>query len=354
MTETPQEDMKEEKGELILYTSEDGLVRIQLRAIDGTVWLTQAEIARLFDTTKQNVGQHVRRIFADGELQLDSVVKNFFTTAPDGKSYRTKIYNLQAILAVGYRVRSLRGVQFRRWATTVLKEYLFKGFSMDDERLKDPAWDYFDELLERIRDIRASEARFYRKVRDILALSEDYDPKSQVATDFYANIQNKMLYAVTTRTAAELIVARADPSVPNMGLTTWSGARSNRPVRKRDVGTSKNYLSESEIRELNLIVTMFLDAVELRAGRRQTIRLVEWENILDEFLLSNELPLLCSAGSISSGRAEQIAHERYTEFDAKRKEAERAEKEQLNDIEELEKIAEVSKSRTSLKKKNEK
>lgn len=340
---TPQEYMKEEKGELILYTSEDGLARIQLRAIDGTVWLTQAEIARLFDTTKQNVSQHVRRIFADGELRPDSVVKKFFTTAPDGKNYRTKIYNLQAILAVGYRVRSPRGVQFRRWATTVLKEYLLKGFSMDDERLKDLSWDYFDELLERVRDIRVSEARFYRKVRDILALSEDYDPKSQVATDFYANIQNKMLYAVTTRTAAELIVARADLSVPNMGLTTWSGMRSNSPVRKRDVGTSKNYLIESEIREFNLIVTMFLDAAELRVGRRQTIRLAEWEDILDEFLLSNELPLLCSAGSISASRAEQIVHQRYVEFDAKRKKLEKEESEQLDDIEELKQISEASK-----------
>lgn len=331
------------KGELILYTSEDGLSQIQLRAIDGTVWLTQAEIAELFNTTKQNVGQHVNRIIAEGELESDSVVKDFFTTASDGKNYRTKIYNLQAILAVGYRVRSPRGIQFRRWATTVLKEYLLKGFSIDDERLKDPSYDYFDELLERIRDIRASEARFYRKVRDILTLSEDYDPKSRAATDFYSSIQNKMLYAVTTQTAAELIVSRSDPNGPNMGLTTWSGARRGLPVRKRDVGTSKNYLSEKEISELNLIVTMFLDAAELRTGRRQTIRLAEWENILDEFLLSNELPLLYSAGSISADRAEQIAHGRYAKFDSKRKQSERTENEDLDDIEELKRISKTSK-----------
>lgn len=335
--------MEETKGELILYTSEDGLSRIQLRAIDGTVWLTQAEIAELFNTTKQNIGQHISRIIAEGELESDSVVKNFFTTAADGKKYRTKIYNLQAILAVGYRVRSPRGVQFRRWATTVLREYLLKGFSMDDERLKDPSYDYFGELLERIRDIRASEARFYRKIRDILALSEDYDPKSRATTDFYPKIQNKMLYAVTTQTAAELIVARSDPNARNMGLTIWSGTRKNRPVRKSDVGTSKNYLSEKEISELNLIVTMFLDTAELRAGRRQTIKLAEWETILDEFLLNNELPLLCSAGSISASRAEQIAHERYAKFDAKRKRSERTENEQLDDIEELKRISKVSK-----------
>lgn len=338
------------KGELILYTSEDGLSQIQLRAIDGTVWLTQAEIAELFNTTKQNVGQHVNRIIAEGELESDSVVKDFFTTASDGKNYRTKIYNLQAILAVGYRVRSPRGVQFRRWATTVLKEYLLKGFSIDDERLKDPSYDYFDELLERIRDIRASEARFYRKVRDILTLSEDYDLKSRVATDFYSSIQNKMLYAVTTQTAAELIVARSDPNGPNMGLTTWSGARRGLPVRKRDVGTSKNYLSEKEISELNLIVTMFLDAAELRTGRRQTIRLAEWENILDEFLLSNELPLLYSAGSVSAVRAEQIAHKRYAKFDSKRKQSERTENEHLDDIEELKRISKASKGKDSMRK----
>ena len=334
--------MKETKGELILYTSEDGLSRIQIRAIDGTVWLTQVEIAELFNTTKQNIGQHISRIIAEGELESDSVVKTFFTTAADGKKYRTKIYNLQAILAVGYRVRSPRGVQFRRWATTVLREYLLKGFSMDDERLKDPSYDYFDELLERIRDIRASEARFYRKVRDILALSEDYDPKSRATTDFYPNIQNKMLYAVTTQTAAELIVARSDPNARNMGLTTWSGTRRNRPVRKSDVGTSKNYLGEKEISELNLIVTMFLDTAELRAGLRQTVKLAEWETILDEFLLNNELPLLCSAGGISDSRAEQIAHERYAKFDAKRKRSERTENEQLDDIEELKRISKAS------------
>ena len=335
------------EGELILYTTEDGAAQIQLRAIDGAVWLTQSEIAELFQTTKQNVSLHIRNILAEGEIEAAATVKENLTVQTEGKRavQRTlMLYRLEMTLAVGYRVRSPRGVQFRRWATTALKEYLVKGFVMDDERLKDPAWDYFDELLERIRDIRASEARFYQKVRDVLALSEDYDPKSRAAPDFYAKIQNKMLHAVTNHTAAELIAARANPDVPNMGLTTWKGAKDNRPVRKGDVATAKNYLGEAEIRELNLIVTMFLDTAELRASRRQTMKLAEWEGVLDTFLRSNELPLLRNAGSVSSGRAKQIAEKRYAAFDAKRKEAERIAADQTDDIAELEQIAEASKA----------
>lgn len=271
------------QGELILYTTEDGAVRIQFRAIDGTVWLTQAQIAELFQTTKQNVSLHLKNVFDDGELTPEAVVKESLTTAADGKSYQTQIYRLEAILAVGYRVRSPRGTQFRRWATTTLREYLVKGFVMDDERLKEPAWDYFDELLERIRDIRASEARVYQKVREILALSEDYDAKSTAVQAFYATIQNRMLFAVAGGTAAELIRSRSNPDLPNMGLTTWKGNR----VRKGDVDTAKNYLGEAEVRDLNLIVGMFLDAAEFRVRRRQTIRLAEWEGILDGFLRSN-------------------------------------------------------------------
>ena len=327
------------EGELVLYTTEDGAAEIQLRAIEGTVWLTQAEIAALFDTTKQNVSLHVRNILAEGELASESVVKDVLTTAADGKAYRTKIYNLDTILAVGYRVRSPRGVQFRRWATTTLKDYLVKGFAMNDERLKSPGWDYFDELLERIRDIRASEARFYQKVRDILALSEDYDPVLPTVSTFYAIIQNKMLHAVTDHTAAELVVARADPEASNMGLTTWKGAR----VRKGDVATAKNYLDEVEIRGLNLIVTMFLDTAELRAGRRQTMKLTEWDGVLDTFLASNELPRLRGAGSVSSDHARRTAEQRYAAFDAKRKEAERIAAAETDDIEELKRIAETAK-----------
>lgn len=329
------------EGDLILYSTEDGAATIGLRAVGGTVWLTQLEMAELFDTTKQNVSLHLNNILAEGELVAESVVKESLTTAADGKSYRTKVYNLDAILSVGYRVRSPRGTQFRRWATTVLREYLIKGFVMDDARLKDSAYDYFDELLERIRDIRASEARFYQKIRDILALSEDYDPKSGAAQEFYATIQNKMLFAVAGGTAAELIKSRANPDAPNMGLTTWKGA----VVRKGDVTTAKNYLGEAEIRELNLIVTMFLDTAELRASRRQTMRLAEWEGVLDTFITANELPLLRNAGSISAKKAEQIAHARYAEFEGKRREAERLAAQQTNDLAELERIAKASKGR---------
>ncbi len=326
------------EGEIILYATEDGAAEIQLRAVDGTVWLSLSQMSELFGRDKSVISRHIKAILDDGELNPDSVVARYATTAADGKTYQVDHYRLEMILAVGYRVRSPRGVQFRRWATSALKEYLVKGFVMNDERLKDPAWDYFDELLERIRDIRASEARFYQKVRDILALSEDYDPKSSAAQAFYAKIQNKMLFAVTGHTAAELIRERADPAKPNMGLTTWKGA----VVRKGDVSTAKNYLGEAEIRELNLIVTMFLDTAELRASRRQTMRLDEWEGVLDNFLRSNELPLLRNAGRVSQARARQIAHTRYAAFDARRKKAQRAEAENTDELEELKRIAKAA------------
>lgn len=306
-------------GEFILYNTEDGVATIALKAVNGTVWLTQSSMAELFDTSKQNISLHLNNIFSEGELDAGSVVKESLLTAQDGKSYNTLQYNLEAILAVGYRVRSPRGAQFRRWANSVLKEYLVKGFVMDDERLKDPQFDYFDELLERIQAIRASEAQFYRKVRDILALSDDYEPSSRAALAFYATIQNKMLYAVTTHTAAELIIERSSATAPNMGLTAWKHGR----VRKDDVTVAKNYLGDLEIRELNQIVSMFLDTADLRARRRLTIKLAEWEGILDRFLASNELPVLHGAGNRSKMDADAIAHRRYAEFDAARKEAAR-------------------------------
>ena len=332
------------EGEIIVYNTLDGQAKIQLRAVDGTVWLTQAQIAELFDTSKQAISRHLRNILADGELAADSVVNKLLTTAADGKAYRTKLYSLDAILAVGYRVRSPRGVQFRRWATSTLKDYLVKGFAMDDERLKDPAWDHFDELLKRIRDIRASEARFYQKVREILALSEDYDPSSSDVQVFYASIQNSMLYAATSRTAAELIHERSDPDQPNMGLTTWKNAHRGLPLRKDDVNTAKNYLGETEIEQLNRIVEVFLNTAELRATRRQSMRLSDWKQVLEDFLTSNELPKLQGAGSVSSKEAQRIAHERYTEFDAKRKEAERRAAAEVGDLEELKRIADAAKA----------
>lgn len=310
------------KGELILYRTEDGRAAIQLRAVDGTVWLTQAEIAALFDTTKQNVSLHLKNIFGDGELTVTSVVKESLTTAADGKAYPTQHYNLDAILAVGYRVRSPRGSQFRRWATTVLRDYLVKGFALHDERLKEPGGlDYFDELLARIRDIRASEKRFYQKVRDLFkATSVDYDAGVEAAKTFFATIQNKLVFAVTGRTAAELIIERADATKPNMALTTWKGAR----VRKADVTVSKNYLTGEEIEQLNRLTTMFLDFAELRAQRRQETRMADWLVQADRFLDFNERNVLRHAGSVSHDRMEEIVHQRFETFDAERRAQETA------------------------------
>lgn len=260
------------EGELILYNSEDGAATIGLRAVDGTVWLTQLEMATLFDTSKQNISLHINNILSEKELVADSVVKESLTTATDGKLYRIKVYNLDAILAVGYRVRSPRGAQFRRWATTVLRDYLVKGFAMDDARLKQAErWDYFDEWLARIRAIRASEKRFYQKVRDLYTTAVDYDKTSPQAQDFFKKVQNKMLWAVAGKTAAELIESRSDPAAPNMGLTSWKGSI----VRKGDVGTAKNYLKAEEVEELNRIVVMYLDYAEDQAQRRRPITLAE-------------------------------------------------------------------------------
>ena len=327
------------EGEIILYNSEDGITSIGLRAVDGTVWLSQRELAELFDKDVRTVNEHIHNIFAEGECDPRATIRKFRIVQTEGERQverEVDAYNLDVILSVGYRVRSARGTQFRRWATTVLQEYLVKGFVMDDERLKNPGFDYFDELLERIRDIRASEARFYQKVRDILALSPDYDATRTDVQVFYAKIQNKMLYAVTSHTAAELIVSRGDHTAANMGLTAWKGDK----VRKGDVGTAKNYLGEKEIRELNLIVTMFLDTADLRASRRQQIMLSEWDGILDGFLANNELPVLRNAGSVTATHAERIAHERYEKFDAARKAAPA-----VDEIEELKKIADAAASR---------
>lgn len=327
------------EGEIILYTTEDGAARIQLLARDGTVWLSQGDMAELFQTTPQNITQHIRAIFAEGELDREATCKDHLQVRAEGGrqvSRRITLYRLEMILAVGYRVRTVRGTQFRQWATRSLQDYLVKGFVMDDERLKNPGFDYFDELLERIRDIRASEARFYQKIREILALSPDYDAARTDVQLFYAKIQNKMLYAVTSHTAAELIVARGNPDAPNMGLTAWKGDK----VRKADVGTAKNYLAEKEIRELNLIVTMFLDTAELRASRRQQILLSEWDRILDGFLSANELPVLHKAGNVTAAEAERVAHERYEKFDGSRKAAA-----VVDEVDELKKIADAVGSR---------
>jgi hypothetical protein len=320
---------------LVLYTSDDGRTRLDLRIDGQTVWLTQLEIAELFQTTKQNVSLHAKNIIEDGELAEASVVKDSLTTAADGKRYPTKLYNLDLILAIGYRVRSPRGVQFRQWATSHLKEYLVKGFVMDDERLKNPGGlDYFDELLARIRDIRASEKRFYQKVRDLFALSSDYQAREKETQLFFAEVQNKLLYAATRQTAAELIVARADPSQPNMALTTWSGSR----VRKQDIIVAKNYLSEDEVDTLNRLVVIFLEQAELRAKQQKELTLDYWRNSVDRMLSSNDQPLLAGPGAISHEAMKTIASERYEDFETKRRkqEAIAADAEDLQAIEELE------------------
>ena len=323
-------------SELVLYTSDDGRTRLDLRIEGQTVWLTQLEIAELFQTTKQNVSLHAKNIFEDGELAEVSVVKESLTTAADGKRYQTRLYNLDLILAIGYRVRSPRGVQFRQWASSHLKEYLVKGFVMDDERLKNPGGlDYFDELLARIRDIRASEKRFYQKVRELFALSSDYQAREKETQLFFAEVQNKLLYAATRQTAAELIVARADASQPNMALTTWSGSR----VRKHDILVAKNYLSEDEVDTLNRLVVIFLEQAELRAKQQKDLTLDFWRNSVDRMLAANDQPLLDGPGSVSHEAMKTIAAERYEDFDTQRRkqEAIAADAEDLKAIEDLEK-----------------
>ena len=307
-------------NDLILYTTDDGKSQIQLRADLGTVWLTQLEMAELFQTTKQNIAKHLKAIFTEQELSQDSVVNQRLTTAADGKNYRVAHYNLDAILAVGYRVRSPRGVQFRRWASTVLKEYLTKGFVMDDERLKNPDGrpDYFDEMLERIRDIRASEKRFYQKVRDLLALASDYDKTDQATQTFFATVQNLLLYAVTQKTAAELITARANRDDPNFGLMHWKGAQ----VRKQDILVAKNYLTEDEIDTLNRLVVIFLETAELRTKSRQEIRMGFWKQNVDQIISSNGFPVLTHAGAVSHAQMEAKTNTLYQDFDQRRKQQE--------------------------------
>lgn len=306
--------------QLILYTSEDGQAHVQLRADLGTVWLTQLEMAELFNASKQNISLHLKNIYQDGELDPAATVKESLSVQTEGtREVRRSVtlYNLDAILAVGYRVRSPRGVQFRRWASTVLAEYLRKGFVMDDERLKNPDGrpDYFDEMLARIRDIRASEKRFYQKVRDLFALATDYDKTDQVTQQFFATVQNLLLYAVTQQTAAEIILARANPTDAHFGLLAWKGER----VRKQDILVAKNYLTEDEIDTLNRLVVIFLETAELRA-KRQTITSMEfWRENVGQIIASNGFPLLAGAGSVSHARMEQQIAPLFLDYDQRRK-----------------------------------
>lgn len=333
-----------DQGDLIIYRTEDGQAEVLLRTMDGSVWLSQGEMAELFATTKQNISLHIKNILKEGELPEASVVKEYLTTAEDGKRYRTRHYNLHMILAVGYRVRSPRGTQFRQWATAHLAEYLVKGFVMDDERLKNPGgWDYFDELLARIREIRASEKRFYQKVRDLFALSSDYRADDQDTQLFFAETQNKLLFAVTGQTAAEIIVSRADPNAPNMGLTSWSGSR----VRRHDVIVAKNYLTADEVDTLNRLVVIFLEQAELRVKERKQLTLDYWRQNVDRLLAFNEKPVLTHSGSISRENMERIASERFEVFDANRRiaEARQADAEDLAELEQIEKQLEQKKEK---------
>lgn len=321
-------------NDLILYTTEDGRSQIKLRAQEQTVWLTQLEMAELFDATKQNISLHLKNIFEDGELDPAATVKESLTVQVEGSREVQRpvtLYNLDAILAVGYRVRSPRGVQFRRWASTVLKEYLAKGFVMDDERLKNPDGrpDYFDEMLARIRDIRASEKRFYQKVRDLFALSSDYDKTDKATQVFFATVQNLLIYAVTQKTAAELITARANPADPHFGLLAWKGDK----VRKTDIVVAKNYLTEDEIDSLNRLVVIFLETAELRAKGKQETRMAFWKQNVDQIITLNGFPLLTHAGSISHEQMEARTGELYLQFDQDRKRREALEADQQDEAE---------------------
>ena len=321
---------------VILYRTDDGRSKVNLMARDGNVWLNQSQMAELFATSKQNISTHIDNILSDRELSAEAVVKNYLTTASDGKEYTVKYFSLEMVLAVGFRIRNPRGVQFRQWANSHLSQFLRKGFVMDDERMKNPGGmtDYFDELLERIRDIRASEKRFYQKIRDIFALCSDYDKSDKATQMFFAETQNKLLYGIIGQTAAEIIVSRADATQPNMNLTAWKG----RIVRKGDVAIAKNYLREDELSALNQLVVIFLDSAEFRVRRKKDLTMSFWRANVDSIIASHGLSVPDHAGKYSASYAETVAHKVYDEFDARRKanDALEADLEDLREIEALE------------------
>ncbi len=320
-------------GEIVLYQTDDGRTRVECCFQDETIWLSQALIAELFQKDVRTINEHLQNIYEEAELDPAATIRKFRIVRREGQrevAREIEHYSLDAILAVGYRVRSPRGTQFRRWATERLREYLVKGFVLDDQRLKNPPVagsgvpDYFDELLERIRDIRASERRMYLRVKEIFALAGDYDTSQAATIEFFKIIQNKLHFAATGQTAAELIARRANRALPNMGLTTWSGG----VVRKHDVTVAKNYLKEGEIGELNRIVTMWLDFAEDQAHRRKQVFLKDWETKLDDFLRFNERGVLANAGSVSKLEADARAEAEYDEFAARRRGLREAEGEQ--------------------------
>lgn len=323
----------ENTGRILIYQNEKGDTKIDVYFEDDTIWMTQKNIAELYQTTPQNITLHIKNIYTDGELKELATCKNYLQVQNEG--YRQvkremKFYNFDMILAIGYRVRSNVGIHFRRWASGVLTEYMKKGFALNDERLRNPkefGADYFDELLERIRDIRASEKRLYQKVKDIFALSVDYDSKSEAAQKFFKSVQNKLEYAATGYTAPEIIASRADAQKDNMGLTSFKGAK----VRRSDVTLAKNYMSQEEISTLNLIVNMYLDHAELMAKSHREMHMSDWETKLGEFLRFNGRDILENSGKVKRAVAEKLALDQYEKYDAARRIEESADIDELTD-----------------------
>ena len=325
----------EEQNDIIIYHYKDGKVNVALMTRDGNVWLSQQQMATLFATSVPNVSMHIAKILKEEELDENSVIKYFLTTAADGKSYEVAFYSLQMIIAIGFRVRGVRGTQFRQWANNHLTEYLVKGFTMDDDRLKNPDGrpDYFDELLQRIRDIRSSEKRFYQKLRDLFRLSSDYEANEKATQMFFAETQNKMLYAVTGHTAAEIVMQRANAELPNMGLTAWKGDI----VRKGDIIVAKNYLKNEEIDKLNRLVNIFLESAELRVKERKDLSLNFWRENVNSLLTFQGEKILVGNGKVTNLEMEEHVRKVYDQFDARRKsyEAKLADLEDLKLLEEL-------------------
>jgi hypothetical protein len=305
-------------SEFLIYTAPSGKIKVEAFIYDENIWLTQDKIAILFDTTRQNVSLHLRNIFKGGELDENSVVKDYLTTATDSKKYLKKYYNLDAIISIGYRVNSAQATHFRIWATERLKEYIIKGFTMDDERLKNPhnvfGKDYFEEQLARIRDIRSSERRFYQKITDIYAqCSADYDKNGIETQQFFATVQNKLHWAISKQTAAEIVYSRADSEKQNMGLTSWKNAPAGK-IRVTDVSIAKNYLREEELKSLNRIVTMYLDYAESQANKHQVMHMKDWIIKLDAFLKFNEEDILTNAGKVTAEIAKAFAESEFEKY----------------------------------------
>jgi hypothetical protein len=296
-------------SEILIYQTEDGGTKIQVQLTEDTVWLSQSDMMELFQSSKSNISEHIKHVFEEGELRPESVVRNFRTTANDGKSYLVKHYNLDVIISVGYRVKSLRGTQFRMWATERLREYLIKGFTMNDDLLKQGGG-YFDELLDRIRDIRSSEKVFYRKVLEIYATSIDYDASSVVTQQFFLTVQNKLHWAAHGHTAAEVIFQRANAELPFMGLTTFKG---NKPT-KQEIGVAKNYLSQEELAVLNRLVSAYLDIAEINAMQRKPMYMKDWIEVLDGFIQMSRQEVLTHSGKISAEIAQQKALSEYETY----------------------------------------